>query len=78
MKKNWCYIFLLFVCLNVYAETGYVYEADLNPDGVSDYLSSGPKAMFGNAFGPFMLSLSRPDGTYSYKVIGLHPKAAAL
>ena len=78
MKLTSTYIFLFFVSLNVHAEIGYVYEADLNGDGVSDSLRSGPKAMFGNAFGPFMLSLSKPDGTSTKKVIGLHPRAAAL
>jgi len=34
--------------------------------------------MFGNGGGPFMLELSREDGSYAQKIIGLHPKAAAL
>jgi hypothetical protein len=78
MRQIFSYIFLLSIFSNAYAEIGYVYEADLNGDGISDSLRSGPNAMFGNAFGPFMLSLSKPDGTFVKKVIGLHPRATAL
>lgn len=78
MKLISIYIFFLFVSSNVYAETGYIYETDFNGDGINDSLRSGPKAMFGNAGGPYMLSLSRGDGTFSQKIIRLHPLACAL
>ena len=60
------------------AEIGYIYEHDFNDDGIHDSLMSGPEYLFGNGGGPFMLRLSKADGTFSEKVIGLHPKVAAL
>lgn len=62
----------------VSAEVGYVFEADLNGDGVTDSLKSGPQDLFGNGSGPFMLRVSNEKGGFSQIVIGLHPKAVAL
>jgi hypothetical protein len=62
----------------VQAETGYVFEGDLNDDGVLDSIMSGPSELFGNGGGPFIVSLSNGSGGFNRKEIGLHPKAAAL
>ncbi len=62
----------------LFAEMGYVYKGDLNRDGKIDSLMSGPSAMFGNGGGPFLMSLSTPNGKNVQYVVGLHPMATAL
>jgi len=60
------------------AESGYIYEKDLNGDGIIDKLESGPSGLFGSGGGPFLLTLSQPDGKFVSRVVGLHPKADSL
>jgi len=69
---------LMFISSFTYGETGYVYEGDLNGDGIQDKITSGPSGQFGNAGGPFMISLSQKDGTLKNKSLGFHPMAIAL
>ena len=78
MKAIYTSIFLLACYQSAIAEIGYIFEADLNGDGFEDSIMSGPYGMFGNGGGPFLLSLSKADGTFAKQAIGLHPKAAAL
>lgn len=69
---------LMFISSSIYGENGYVYEGDLNGDGIPDKITSGPSGQFGNAGGPFMISISSKDGTFKSKVLGFHPRAIAL
>jgi hypothetical protein len=77
MKFN---IFLLTVVFStaVQAETGYVFEGDLNGDEIVDSIKSGPSQLFGNGGGPFIISFSNGLGGFIQKEIGLHPMAVAL
>ena len=63
---------------NARAETGYVFESDINNDGVMDSIVSGPSELFGNAGGPFIISLSNGKDGFIKKVLGLHPSAVAI
>lgn len=69
---------ILFISQLSIAGSGYVFTGDLNGDGVEDSIKSGPLGLFGNAGGPFMVSLSKSDGTFVRKVIGFHINAIAL
>lgn len=73
------YVGIIFIFFSAYAfsETGYVFSGDLNGDGIDDTLESGPSSMFGNAGGPFLLTLSS-DNTFVFKVLGFHPHAISL
>jgi len=51
---------------------GWQYAGDLNGDGVSDHIKSGPPELFGNAGGPFVVELSKPDGSYQAHAIFAH------
>ncbi|WP_444888232.1 hypothetical protein [Microbulbifer sp. JMSA008] len=74
-----CIVFILILFASqVRADYGYTYSGDLNGDGIADRIMSGPSAMFGNSGGPFIIYLSKADGTYINKVVAFHPKAIAF
>ncbi len=60
------------------ADTGYFLEQDLNNDGIMDKIESGPSNLFGNGGGPFLVTLSQPEGKFVTQIVELHPKAASL
>ena len=49
---------LIFYTCHLFGEDGWVYYGDLDLDGKDDSLVSGPANMFGNAGGPYILSLT--------------------
>jgi hypothetical protein len=77
MKKHLLAFFLLFSS-SAYAETGYVFEGDLNGDGIPDSIMSGPSKLFGNAGGPFIVSLSDGKGHFIRKETALNPDLTAF
>ena len=58
MKKILLLIPLLFYADHLFGEDGWVYYGDIDLDGKEDSLVSGPTTMFGNAGGPYILSLT--------------------
>jgi hypothetical protein len=59
-------------------DVGYTFQGDLNGDGIPDSIMSGPSELFGNAGGPFIVSLSSSNEGFMREEVFLHPKAAAL
>lgn len=83
MQRNLTILALVvpFLALHVspaFAQTGYVFKGDLNGDGVEDSIMSGPPEMFGNAGGPFVVTLSARDGGALVQTLFLHPEAVSL
>ena len=78
MLKPSAFIFLLVSFCSLADDIGYVYEGDLNGDGVSDTIASGPHDQFGSAGGPFVIVLSQLNGTPVHKIVYLHPSAISL
>lgn len=66
---------LLTLSAPIFAGTGYVYVGDLNQDGIADRIESGPTEFFGNAGGPFLITLSKGDTDFESFILGLHPFA---
>ncbi len=57
-------------------EEGYRYATSINGEALLQ--ESGPQRLFGNAGGPFLLTLIRKAEAPLRRVIALHPLAAAL
>lgn len=57
MKIMTALVMLMF-CSVVNAETGWVYNGDLNGDGIADKIESGPMWTFGNGGGAFVVTIS--------------------
>jgi hypothetical protein len=66
-----CVVATLALVANVRAELGYVFIGDLNGDGVEDRIESGPGSMFGNAGGPFLVTLSDSTRPAQHFDVGL-------
>lgn len=60
-----------------WSEEGWVYTGDLNGDGIDDTIESGAAELFGKAGGPFVISISNPDGTIQKSVVFAHPHCIA-
>ena len=65
-------VVLIFLSFSVFADTGYVYEGDMNNDGIADTLQSGPSSLFGKGNGPFVLKLSVNNNEYNSTIIILN------
>ena len=68
----------MLACVVTAADTGYVYTADLNGDGIEDSIRSGPSWLFGNGGGPFIVSISDGTAGFILREIEMHPMAASL
>jgi hypothetical protein len=71
-------LFLLLFPLIVFAETGFVYEGDLNGDGIDDYIQSGPRELFGNAGGPCVISVSVSPREHKKGLVNCSPAGFLL
>jgi hypothetical protein len=65
-------LIILLTCTAVPAAEGWQYTGDLNADGTPDTIRSGPQNLFGNAGGPFVVRLSRLNGTHREHAIFAH------
>jgi len=72
MKHFAISIFLIIFSPCAFSATGYIYEGDLNNDGISDSLKSGPLSLFGKGNGPFVLKLSTENNKFNSSLIILN------
>jgi len=61
---------IFLICIILHGEDGYVYNGDLNGDGIADKIESGPSWTFGTGGGSFVVTINGKTNQQSYAIGG--------